>query len=263
MKNRLVKLTVLCFGLAIVSLMFTCLSEAKIDPGSIVGIWYLDEKDEADDASPNGYDGEIIGAAAWDKGKFGDAMEFDGATHVAIEDNDGVRLGKDQTITLWLYPSEGIGDWARLVGKGAADPRNYGLWREANGWALYQIYAAGGAGNSWQSGKAETEMPLEEWTHLAGTYDGKSMKLFVNGKEVFDAPFGEDPHTSEDPLTFGAAVSMHGFFKGLIDDIGIFNAPLDIDDIKDIMDNGLGAATGFSPVEPKGKLAITWGEIKE
>ena len=53
------------------------LSDAAIDPQIIVGIWLFDEGkgDVAQDASPNGYDGQINGAK-WDKGQFNQALSF-------------------------------------------------------------------------------------------------------------------------------------------------------------------------------------------
>ena len=89
----------------------------------------------------------------------------------------------------------------------------------------------------------------------------QEVKLFVNGVEQVSADCTTDPATSEDPLTFGFA-GFHTYFEGLIDEIGIFKAALTEDDIKKIMDQGLGKATGIEAVLSRGKLAITWGGIK-
>ena len=48
-------------------------------------------------------------------------------------------------------------------------------------------------------------------------------------------------------------------FKGVIDEVGVFNAALPEGDIKGIMNNGL---SGMTVISPSGKLAATWGEIK-
>lgn len=259
------KFITLCTGLAIVGLMLTAPSGAAVDPGSVIGVWLMDEGggDVVKDYSGEGQNGTVVGNASWGAGKIGGAMVFDGETHVEIPDTDATRLGTSQSLTLWLNPTEEVGDWCRLVGKGAADPRNFGMWRENAGWLLYQIYADGGAGNAWESGNAVTEAPLGEWTHMAGSYDGTEMILYVNGVPVFTAAFDMTPWTSEDPLTFGAAVDMHGWFFGSIDEIGIFNSILSEDDVNTIMNDGLGAVVNLTAVSSQDKLAVTWGGIKE
>ncbi len=263
MKTTAVKLTILC-SLIIAGLIFTSLSYA-INLGDAVGIWLFDESSGvvAREATGTGYNGDLtsdLEPPKWVKGKFGNGLEFDGDDIVTVADNDNLRLGKAQTITLWLHPTEDVDDWVRLVGKGETDPRNYGMWRQNDGDLLFQIYPGC---NSWRDGDAATNAPAGEWTHMAGTYDGAEMKLFVNGVELVSAACETEPATSEDPLTFGYTGSFHTYFKGIIDEIGIFNAVLTEADINDIMNQGLAGATGLTAVSSKGKLTATWGEIKK
>ena len=60
----------------------------------------------------------------------------------------------------------------------------------------------------------------------------------------------------------GGDTNDQGYTDGAIDDVGIFNVALTAGDVKDIMNKGLGRATGLLPVSPKGRLATVWGEIK-
>jgi len=55
-------------------------------------------------------------------------------------------------------------------------------------------------------------------------------------------------------------------FRGLIDDVAIFSVALSEADIKSIADQGLRASLGLgepTSVESFGKLAITWGSVKQ
>lgn len=81
MKSIVIRLIIVCIALVIVE----GISYAKVDPGSIVGVWLLDEGrgDVVKDLSENKNDGKIVGAK-WVDGKFGTALEFDGASHVEI-----------------------------------------------------------------------------------------------------------------------------------------------------------------------------------
>ena len=49
-------------------------------------------------------------------------------------------------------------------------------------------------------------------------------------------------------------------YTGTIDEVAIFNRELSAAEIQDIYSNGIGIS---SPVKPAGKLATTWGELKD
>jgi hypothetical protein len=256
------KTLLLCISLMIVGLAFTCLTKAAIDPKTIVGYWLFDESGKTVvDSSGNKHDGEAkLGAVKRDKGKFGTALVFDGTVEIDIPDDKALQLGKNQTIMAWINPSVNVSDWVRIVGKGQSAPRNYGLWRMASGELLYQIYSAGGgACNAYLPGDVNTIGPNNVWTHMAGVNDGKEAKLYVNGKVVNKGACSLDPATSSDPLTFGYTGGFHTFFKGMLDEVAIFNVVLSDADIQNLM-KGITLALS---VFPEGDLASTWGEIKK
>ena len=69
-------------GFMAVYLLIALPSFADIDPENIMGMWLFDEGKGgvATDSSKQGNDGEIHGAK-WVDGKFGKALEFDGANN--------------------------------------------------------------------------------------------------------------------------------------------------------------------------------------
>ena len=79
---------------------------------------------------------------------------------------------------------------------------------------------------------------------------------------------GNYPHgkgfASQDKLLIGAALPGNLFFKGILDEFAIFNKALDVDDIADIMNEGLAEAIGIgAAVSQSGKLTTTWAQIKK
>jgi hypothetical protein len=62
----------------------------------------------------------------------------------------------------------------------------------------------------------------------------------------------------DDPLMIGGGKLWP--FKGIIDDVGLFNKALSIDDIKTIMKEGLSSMLAVSPSD---QLTLTWAEIKK
>jgi len=67
-------------------MMFVGISNAEIDPDTVVGIWLFDDGsgNTAEDSSENGNDGEFVGDPQWVDGKFGDALSFDGGSYVEV-----------------------------------------------------------------------------------------------------------------------------------------------------------------------------------
>jgi hypothetical protein len=53
-----------------------------------------------------------------------------------------------------------------------------------------------------------------------------------------------------------------GYFKGIIDDVAMFGDILSEADLKTLMEEGVGKVLGVAPVEPAGKLATMWSDLK-
>jgi hydrogenase maturation factor HypE len=69
-------------------------------------------------------------------------------------------------------------------------------------------------------------VPLNTWTHLALTYDGATMRMFVNGAQVSTkAVTGSAPVTAA-ALRIGGDSVWGEYFKGLIDEVRIYNRAL-------------------------------------
>ena len=85
-------------------------------------------------------------------------------------------------------------------------------------------------------------MNLGEWDHLAITYDDASemKKLYVNGELAVEANDSVFPNDTT-PLNIGAGADFGGtfFFKGDLDDIGIWSRALSLEDIQVVMEQGV------------------------
>lgn len=67
---------------------------------------------------------------------------------------------------------------------------------------------------------------------------------------------------NEAPLYIGYDVRKDKHFKGIIDEVAIFNVALTEDEINTIINEGLGKTLGIAAVSPKDKLTTRWGDIK-
>ena len=71
-----------------------------------------------------------------------------------------------------------------------------------------------------------TANPVNAWTHVALTYDGATLRLYVNGVQVASQPQAGSIETPSTPLRIGGNVPYGQFFQGLIDEVRVYNRAL-------------------------------------
>jgi len=265
---------VLCIGIILV---FNNFSHAGIAAESIVGLWFFDEvgDDVAVDSSENGLDGDIEGKPKWDEGVFSKALEFDGATVRVVVPSIGTMKKESGSILLWANPDFAINDGTTygLIGVGghlgdglgAKDEKCHQIfkWSDNSNWFFrvgFDDPNDGVGANGFATG--QDIIPEGVWTHVAMTWEeGGQSLVYINGDKIGTLSGNTKTLTEwrQEQIFIGTSWSdlKH---KGLIDEVGLFNAALSQDDIKSIMTAGLSHALAVAPM---GKIAATWGSIKE
>ena len=237
---------------------------SMMDPGDIVGIWLLDEGDDdvAKDSSGNGHDGQVAEGLNWVDGKFGKALEFPGTApnFVTIPHDDSLSLDT-WSVTAWIK-AENTDYYAEVVGKMSpdVDERNYAIQLNINDGVRRPHFTTGVSQYKLVAGS--TGLYDSEWHHVAGTYDKESLSVYVDGVLEASQAINNTPDTAESPLLIGSLSVLYEQFKGVIDEVGVFNVGLTEDEVISIMNNGLAQATGLTAVSSVDKLAVTWASIK-
>ena len=72
-----------------------------------------------------------------------------------------------------------------------------------------------------------SSLPINEWSHIAATFDGSLLRIYVNGSEVNSAPGASFISPSNGPLSMGGhALWSNENFAGRIDDVRVYNRAL-------------------------------------
>jgi len=71
-----------------------------------------------------------------------------------------------------------------------------------------------------------TALTRNTWTHLAATYDGSSLRQYVNGVQVASVARNNNLATSTRPLEIGGDAMVGQYFAARIDDVRIYDVAL-------------------------------------
>jgi hypothetical protein len=132
------------------------------------------------------------------------------------------------TLSAWVYPTA-LSGWHTVIMKEGAGDEMYTL--NANtGQNRPQVAITTSGGLTTLFGTAQ--LPLNTWTHLAGTYDGSTLRLYVNGSLVASKAVTGSLRTSTGPLRIGGNSLWGEFFRGRIDEAKIYKRALTTPEIQ-------------------------------
>ena len=243
------------FVLLVGVLTLPILSHA-VDDG-LVAYWTFNEKDgdTASDLTGNGHDGSLIGDPQWVDGYFGGALEFNQA---GDEVNVPFHADLNQetfTICAWANVEPGSGGHRAVISaRDTAPQRGYIFYVTPNNkWEFWT------GSNTWNK-ITGPDMKPGEWEHIAGIYTDGKQKFYVNGELVGEKDSALTLNQDQELLIgAGANEKDHNFFfKGMIDEVRIYDRELSADEIVLVMESEAATAA----VQVSDKLAVTWGYLK-
>jgi glucose/arabinose dehydrogenase len=193
------------------------------------------------DATGNGLNGAISGATWTTGGKYGSALSFDGVNDwVTVNDANALDLTTAMTVEAWVYPTaSGSGSWRNVLIKERAGGEVYNLYANANTNAPVTFVVRAADPSATPDARGTTPLPLNTWTHLAVTYDGTTLRLFVNGTQVGTRAVSGALLTSTGALRLGGNSVWGEFFQGRLDEVRIYNRALTTTEIQADMNTAI------------------------
>jgi RHS repeat-associated protein len=164
------------------------------------------------------HDGTLLNGAGWTAGRFGRGLQVDGVDDRVWMSNL-TRPSGPFSLELWVNL---MAAGPYLVDFGSAQPI-FGLWGTA--W-----------GKNQPSGSFGT-VPMNQWTHLAATWNGSTMRMYINGSEV-----GNSTGTlgaANAGLTIGSQRNGSWPAKGAIDEVAVFSRELSAAEVQTHSQNRL------------------------
>jgi len=228
----------------------------------LIGYWRLNDAPDsttARDYSVWGNDGTLVGldpATAWVAGgPEGGALSPQGMGYVNVPNSSSIDSIKTQvTLAAWIYLTAapvGMASYATAISRqiGAGVEQHYHLSVNDQKQAILFIttmtggkYVIGGPPN----------IPLQTWIHLAGTYDGSQLRLYVNGVQVASMA-GSGPFAAEtNPVVLSgngndAARTVSEFVPGQLDEVMLYRRALSPDEIARLKSGALLPSGSFHP----------------
>jgi chitodextrinase len=241
-------------------------------PGSsgLVAAYSFDEGSGATvaDASGNGNTGTVTNGT-WAAGRYGSALSFDGGiSHVTVPSSSSLQLGSGMTLEAWVNPSTVSSAWRDVIYKG-----NDNYYLEGTSANAGKPDGGGTFGGASTDVVGSAALAGNAWSYVALTYDGATLRLYVNGTLAGSQAKTGAIATSTNPLQIGGDSLYGQFFSGLIDEVRVYNFPEALTDIRHDMDTPVsspldteppsvpGTLTGSSPTATE--VDLSWGAARD
>jgi len=229
-KDSVMRATRLCVSkyLAILGVFFSAGTHAgaQATPG-LVAAYNFNEGTGTTvaDVSGNNLSGTIVGAS-WTTGRYGNGLSFDGASYVDLGNPAALQLSGSMTLEAWIFATANPTNDGQIISKSSGP-----------GWQLkttldtgVQTFGVKAYGASAAQRYSSAQRLLNTWYHVAGVYDATAgtLSLYINGNLDNGTLVGLIPSSQVNQavnVNIGRRTGGY-YFKGIIDEVRIYNRAL-------------------------------------
>ncbi len=211
------------------------------DPKTPLAHWKLDETSGITAVdSEGGHDGMLINGPVWTLGQIDGALGFDGNNdHVLVPDAPSLDIGTNITLSAWVKPAKT--DTQYVIRKAQySSTDGYELSLSSTGKSFFRLNQAS-SGDTYRIDSTSL-YPNDgvSWMHIAGTYDGAVLRLYINGVEEASLNAIVGIGTNATDLSIGAQADGSGVIEGAIDDVKLFRDALSAEEVAALASGGSG-----------------------
>src|SRR5205809_311342 len=190
------------------------------------------------DVSGNNNTGTLSGATWTTAGRYGNALVFNGTNaSVTVPNAASLGLAPGMTLEAWVYATAVPTGWRAVIDKNVDQYYLMASSDQGNRPAVGGTWTAGNQNTFGASG-----LPANAWTHLAATFDGATVRLYMNGVQVASRAQATPLTTSTGTLQIGANGYAGENFAGRIDEVRIYNRALTTAEIQTDMNTAVASA---------------------
>jgi hypothetical protein len=208
-------------------------TDPRLDLASFeLASWHLDEAQGglAADGSGGASHGSLVGAPAWVVAVGGSGLELPGdGSRVAVPDSAALDLPARFSLSAWVRPR--ARQTQSVLKKASSSQNGYELGLSSSGTAFVRLNQVS-SGNLYRLDSTSL-YPTDgsTWLHLAASYDGASLRLYVNGllEGTLAAP-GLAVAANSVALGIGAEGGGATPLRGAVDEVRLHGAALGASD---------------------------------
>lgn len=216
-------------------------AESALPSTGLIGHWKFNEGSgttATDSAGSNNGTLTAMEANDWSSsGVLAGSLRFSGpgsGDYVTMGDINAFDTLGAMTLSMWVWAEtwDYGTNWVELARKrvaGGDGPFAMRVFPSTSGNPRYVVFNLIGPGQAGYAAVADAILNARQWYHLAGTWDGNTVKLFVNGvQQTSTASYSGALLASAEPFAVGVGrPASDEFFNGFIDDVRVYDRALD------------------------------------
>ncbi|NCI46602.1 HYR domain-containing protein [Sediminibacterium sp. WSJ-3] len=179
------------------------------------------------------------------------ALLFDGVDDEIRIANSASLNSNSFTLETWMFPTSASPAMQSVVSKATVSPdKGFIFPRTDDGWMNCAVWLT--VNGVWQS-YAVPFPGLNKWTHVATTYDGFDLRIYINGLLVKSENLPGNVNWSSADMILGGQPGYVQHYKGKLDEMRIWNRALSQCELQNNItcelngaNNGLAGLTGLS-----------------
>src|ERR1051326_6649663 len=152
----------------------------------------------------------------------GNAVNLDGATgHLSVP--SGVWFNGNLTVEGWVYVRS-YNSWSRLFDFANGPNTNNVFLALSSGTSGLPVFGVYTNNNGTPSIQSSTQVPLNQWTHVACTLSGTTGTIYINGINVGSATLNLPSNVVRTNNYFGRSnYAVDGYANAMFDELRIWN----------------------------------------